>query len=208
MASQPMLGTGTLPRQGARNAPREANMAKNRASGGVNRRRGPSGSKSSSRINFGRLSARQLDHYRSALDALKLKRENPNISLTKAAKESGTTAPTVRRYVGSALIKHRGRYGARPSDRLRRDLVFYDSKGKFTLTTHSSRQSSTIAKYHNAVRAYIVYGDDSALKLFEGKAITVHGKPYAFMTDRRTLNRLARAGELHFLDIYGDGVTK
>jgi hypothetical protein len=95
-----------------------------------------------------------------------------------------------------------------PSDRLRRDLNFYDSKGKFTLTTHSSRQASKIAKYHNAVRSYIVYGDDSALKPFEGKAITVHGKPYAFVTDRRVLNRLGRAGELHFLDIYGEGGAK
>jgi hypothetical protein len=99
------------------------------------------------------------------------------------------------------------KYQVKPSDRLRRELTFYDSKGKTTLVTHSSRQATQIATYHNAVKAYLIFGDDTALRAFDGKSITVHGIRYPFLTDRRVLSRLARAGELNFLEIYAsDGV--
>jgi|HubBroStandDraft_4_1064222.scaffolds.fasta_scaffold536761_1 hypothetical protein len=146
--------------------------------------------------------------YRRVLDALHFKREHPRISLAKAAAAAGTTPRTVTRYAKGAIYKRGARLRVKSSDRLHRDLIFYDSKGPFTLTTRSSRQASEIAKYHNAVRAYVIYGDDSALQNFDGKSITVHGKPYRFVTDRRTLNRFARAGELRFLDIYKDGGPK
>jgi hypothetical protein len=160
------------------------------------------------RVNLGVLRPSQAETYRRVLDALKVKREHPKYSLRRAAREAATSVSTIRRYASNVLTKSAGRYTVKTSDRLRRDLAFYDSRGQFTLTTHSSRQASTIAKYHNAVRAYLIYGDDSALSEFEGQSITVHGKPYPFLTDRRSLNRLARAGELHFLDIYSNGGAK
>src|SRR3981081_4278524 len=82
--------------------------------------------------------------YRSSLDAVKLLRDGRTKSLTQAARESGTTTGTVLRYAGSAVSKRGDRYVVRPSDRLRRELTFYDSKGTFTLVTHSSRQATQI----------------------------------------------------------------
>lgn len=163
----------------------------------------------SRQIRVSALTTSQEIRYRNSLDAIKLLRDGRARSLTRAARESSTTAATVRRYAGSALSLRGSKYRVKPSDRLRRELTFYDSKGRTTLVTHSSRQATQIAIYHNAVKAYLVFGDDSALRAFDGKSITVHGKSYPFLTDRRVLSRLERAGELNFLEIYAsDGVKR
>jgi hypothetical protein len=153
---------------------------------------------------YNSLSDLQQEVRRRSLDAVKFMRER-GYSLRRAAREAGTTSGSVLRYGKSAIVKRGRQYKARSSDRLRRDLVFYNRKGQYILTTHSSRQASQIGKYHNAIRAYLVHGDDSALREFEGKSIVVHGKAYPFVTDRRVVNRLARAGELQFLDLYASG---
>jgi hypothetical protein len=159
-------------------------------------------SNNGSRIRLTALSSSQEMRYRSSLDAIKLIREGNAKSLTQAARESGTTVPTVLRYARSAIVRQRGRYGVRPSDRLRRELVFYTPTGRTTLVTHSSRQATEIAKYHNAVKAFVSHGDFGALQEFRNKSIVVHGKRQEFLTDTRVLNRLARAGELSVLEIY------
>jgi hypothetical protein len=134
-------------------------------------------------------------------------RGHPEYSLKAASFEAGTSPRSMQRHAPAAFVKIGSLVKARPSDRLRRDLAFYNTKGKFTLVTHSSRQATQIATYHNAVKAYLLFGDDSALAEFDGKTITVHSKSYPFLTDRRVLSRFARAGELNFLDIYAsDGV--
>ena len=109
------------------------------------------------------------------------------------------------RYGGSALRKPHGRYLARSSDRLPRDLYLYESSGKFTGTTRSSKAASLIGKYHNAVHNYVAYGDAAALDLFEGQSVILSGKRYYFLTNHTLLNKLARAGDLHVLDIYSYG---
>jgi hypothetical protein len=45
--------------------------------------------------------------------------------------------------------------------------------------------------------------DTQALDRFAGKTLKAGGKTYAFVTDYKTLVRIARAGEVYFLDIYG-----
>jgi hypothetical protein len=162
----------------------------------------PTTKKSNVRIRLSRLKPNQRETYRRALDTVKLLREHRRYSLARAAQESGTSAPTVRRYAGSALAKRRGRYGAKPTDRLPRGLIFYDSEDELTLRTRSSRQASEIARYHNAVKAYVIHGDDTALREFEGKSIRVNGVDHPYVTDRRVLRKLERAGVLRFLDIY------
>lgn len=159
------------------------------------------------RLRVSKLRTSQKETYRKALDAIQLMRSGQTKTLTAAAREAGTTSPTVRRYAGSAFAMRGSKYRVKPSDRLRRELAFYNSKGKTTLVTHSSRQATQIATYHNAVKAYLIFGDDTALRGFDGKSITVHGTRHPFLTDRRVLSRLARAGELNFLEIYAsDGV--
>jgi predicted transcriptional regulator len=146
---------------------------------------------------------RDRETQRRVLDALALKRRQPALSMTEAARRSGTTVKTVRRYAEPALETRSGRLDARDSDKIARDLRFLTDRGYVTIRVTNSRDATRVARHGNAVRKFALYGDDSALKRFEGKSLKAGGKTYQFITDRATINRLARAGELHFLDIYG-----
>jgi hypothetical protein len=75
-------------------------------------------------------------------------------------------------------------------------------RGEARVVTKSSHTASRIGKYNNALREYYVTGDSNALKRFAGKSVRSGGQTYEFVTDPKTLNRLARAGAVHFLDIY------
>lgn len=164
--------------------------------------------KISRRLPLSSLTDSQNAVYRRVLDAIGLMRRHRRYSLARAADETGTSPATVRRYAGPALTKRHGRYRTLDSDRLRRELYLYDRHGKFSVVTRSSKAASRIAEYHNAVRSFIAYADSTALAKFEGKTLKVDGQDYVFLTDRRALTRLARAGELHFLDIYAHGNTR
>ena len=50
-------------------------------------------------------------------------------------------------------------------------------------------------------------GDPSGLAAFKDKTVRSGGKVYAFATDRRTIDRYARAGAVHFVDIYARGAA-
>lgn len=143
-----------------------------------------------------------LDPYRRVLDALSLKRRTPSISLTKAAKSSGTTLKTIRRYASSALEVRSGRLDVKRSDRLPRPMRMLTPRGEVTVPTKSFRTASWIGKYNNALREFYVTGDSTAVKRFADKSIRSGGKTYEFVTDTKTLNRLARAGAVHFVDVY------
>jgi hypothetical protein len=145
------------------------------------------------------------DTYRRALDAIALKRRNPKISLTKAAKSSGTTLTTVRKYAGNAIEIRSGRFDVRPSDRLARRMRMLTPKGEVIVHTTSSRTATLIAEYNNALRAYVLTRDTSELKRFATKIVRSSGEQYTFATDTRTLDRYVRAGAVHFVDIYARG---
>lgn len=147
-------------------------------------------------------SAAKQDTYRRVLDAFSLKRRNPDLSLTRAAKSSGTTLKTVRKYAGPALTIRSGRLDVKPTDRLPRPMRMLTARGEVVIQTTSSRVASRIGRFNNALRKYYVSNDSSALHAFAGKSIRSRGEDYEFVTDAKTLNRLARAGALHFLDIY------
>ncbi|HEY5256823.1 MAG TPA: hypothetical protein VIJ12_00430 [Candidatus Baltobacteraceae bacterium] len=131
-----------------------------------------------------------------------MKRRRPELTLSKAVKQSGTTLKTVRRYAVSVLETHSGRLDVVGTDRLQRSLRMITARGEVTIVTTSFRTASRIARYNNAVRKFLVSGDPGALKPFAGKSVRSSGQTYEFVTDPKTLNRLARAGAVHFLDIY------
>jgi hypothetical protein len=126
--------------------------------------------------------------------------------MTKAAKESGTTLKTIRRYASSALEMRSGRLDATSHDRIPRDLLFLDAKGQTHIPVTNSRDASRVGRYHNAVRKFLITGDPKHLKPWVGKSVRVAKREYPFVTDPAVLNRLARAGQVHFLDIYKGGV--
>jgi hypothetical protein len=139
---------------------------------------------------------------RRALHALSLMRKE-RLSLTRAAKEALTIPRKVKKYVKSALRKKvSGRYEAKPSDRLARSLRFLAPDGQIGITVHSSRTASKIAEYWAAVDHYLRTGDTERLAKFRGKSVQVGKNKFVFVTDPRTLNRIAAVGEVSFEQIY------
>lgn len=152
------------------------------------------------------LNGAKEDAYRRVLDALSLSRRD-KLSATKAARASGTTLKTMRRYAANAIEERNGRCYVAPSDRLPRRMRMLTSQGEVAVRTTSSRTATRIADHNNAIRAYVLTGDPSALKAFDGKTVRSGGQVYQFATDRRTIDRYVRAGSIHFVDIYARGAA-
>ncbi len=137
-----------------------------------------------------------------AFDALRRMREEGQ-SLTRAARETQTTPRTMRKYVGPALSKDpTGRYSARRKDRLKRSLRFLTPQGVIALDVQGSRVASQIARYWAAVDRYLRTGLTDEVSEFRAKTIRVGKLSYPFVTDPRTLGRLANAGQVSFEDLY------
>lgn len=142
------------------------------------------------------------DARRRSLDAVSMKRRNPALSMTKAAKLCGTTLKTIRKYGAPALETRSGRVDVKASDRLQRRMRLLTPQGEVAVTTRSSRTASRLSEYYNAVRKFYATGDTDALKPFRNKAVRSDGQRHEFVTDPRVLNRLGRAGAVSFSDIY------
>jgi hypothetical protein len=142
------------------------------------------------------------DAHRRALDAISIKRRNPALSMTKAAKLTGTTLKTVKRYAEGALEVRSGRIDVKRTDHLVRRLRMLTAKGEATVVTRSSRTASRVSDFNNAVGEYYRSGDTSALERFQGKSLRSKGEVFEFVTDPKVLDRLGRAGAVSFDDIY------
>jgi hypothetical protein len=150
------------------------------------------------------LTGAREDAYRRVLDALSLSRRE-KLSPTKAARATGTTVKTMRKYASSAIEERGGRLYVKPSDRLPRRMRMLSTQGEIAVRTTSSRTASRIADYNNAMRAYVLTQDTTDLARFKGKTVRSGGQVHEFATDRRTIDRYARAGAIHFVDIYARG---
>jgi hypothetical protein len=123
-------------------------------------------------------------------------------SLSATAESWGIPPSKVQRYVGTELLKERGRYRPNASDRLFRVMPLLDEKGKFWIEVYGSRASSTIGAYWAAVERYRNAGDDRPLRRFRRMTVRTGKKTYRFLTDTKTIDRLASFGELSFESIY------
>jgi hypothetical protein len=151
-------------------------------------------------IHLDALSNVKADAYRRALDAIGLKRRNPSLSLSKAAKASGTTLKTMRRHVAPALRKTGRKLDVASRDLLTRTMRMLTPKGDVSVLTEDSRTATLISEHYNALRN--LKQNPTALDKFKGKVIRSGGISYEFATDIENVNRLIRAGAVHFLDIY------
>lgn len=143
------------------------------------------------------------DTYRRVLDAIALKRRNPNLSAAEAARRGGTTLPTIQRYAGSALSFRGGRWTVAAHDTLPRRMLVLTDRGYISMLTKDSRDATLIAEHNNAIREFLVTGSQASLRRFEEYDFEDDdGVEHPFITDPRTINRLARAGAVSFLDIY------
>jgi hypothetical protein len=138
-----------------------------------------------------------------ALDALTYMRREK--SLTRAAKLAGTTPRTIKRYLLPLIERDRsGRWIAPRSDTVTRRLYVPTPDGTVRLPIRSFLSASRLGRYWNAVDAFLRGRGMAALREFRGKAIRVGKIAYPFITDPRTLRRLAYAGEVRFEDLYGE----
>lgn len=131
------------------------------------------------------------------------KLRSEGLVFTTAVLEARTTARTVKRYVGKALTKDvRGRIVAKKFDRIPRTLRFITPRGLITVTVDDSRVASEIARHASAVNQALLTGSATPLLPFRGKILHIGKRSHPFVTDLRTLERLAHVGEVSFEDLY------
>jgi len=135
-----------------------------------------------------------------ALEVVSRMREGK--SLTDAARDAGTTVKSVLRYAGTAISKEHGRYAVRAEDTLTRRLLVPYADGPQFETIRNSKDATLLSRYWSAVKEWRSTGDDSLLKPFEGKTITVKGQKVTLVTNSEDLAILERGGELDFPDLY------
>ena len=110
-------------------------------------------------------------------------------SMSNAAHDNGVSIPTLKKYVGSALLQDRpgGRVRATKSDRFVRYLQFPGLHGPVEANTHGWKEAREAAKYKNDVNRFL-RGDLNALAPWEGKKIA----GVELITDGATLKGLAQ----------------
>jgi hypothetical protein len=126
-------------------------------------------------------------------------------TLSRASRAIGIAPDTVLRYVGSAFRRGpRGRWVAKPTDRLVRRMRFLDARGWLPVEPANSREASKLAEYWNAVGQFVSGEDDgSLLRRFDRMRLRTRQKTsLRFLTDLDALERLGHAGELTFEDVY------
>lgn len=132
------------------------------------------------------------------------KMRSEKISLNTASRQVGVDPRTVRRLAAAALSKAgNGRYTAKPSDRLLRVLIVPDPQGSREIAVRSSRVSTQLALYSNAVQRYLQTGDASQLRKFQNVELKdASGNKITLLTDLSDLSRLGSAGMLSFESLY------
>jgi hypothetical protein len=135
---------------------------------------------------------------RAAFDALALMRRE-SVSLRVAAARAGTTQAAVLRHVGPALELERGRYHARPADRLLRVMSVLGPDGVVhEVEVRGSRAASLISAHWAAIGSYLQTGDEAALQALEGKRVA----GISLETDPDAIEEWQRRGVLELEDIY------
>jgi hypothetical protein len=157
-------------------------------------------SRVSSRRDIAGLTPAEREARRRSLETVRIMRRDGR-SLTRAAREAGTTPRTVRRYADAALEQSSGgRFKARRADRLLRVMNVLSTNGHVTAVVGGSRAASLVAEHANAVKRYLETGDTTLLDPFVGKRVaglTLETNPDAIET-------FALSGELDFEEIYDE----
>lgn len=141
------------------------------------------------------------EHYRTARRVVGRMREGQ--SLSRAARELGTSPDTVLRYAGSALQRdRRGRWQAKPTDHLYRRMRWLDSQGLTSVEPANSREASKLSAYWRAIEAF-EDGELGPLRRFQRMRLRTRQKAsLRFITDPHELERLGYAGQLSYEDLY------
>jgi len=148
---------------------------------------------------FQRLTPTQRQTRSRALNAV-VQMRSSGMSLTEAARHSGTTPATVHRYVAPALTQRGNRVVATGGDRLYRRMTVLTPQGRQEVDLRGSRVASLVGRHHDAVRSYLRTGDPRPLAWFAGKRVG----GVEFATNPKDLETAAIRGDLDVDDIYPD----
>ena len=105
-----------------------------------------------------------------SLEALSLVRRE-GLSLRDAAKRVGLDPGTIRRNT-NAFRKTRGRWRAKPLDRIPRVMIIYEKGRKRIVEIANSKTASLIGEYHNRVKQFLDTGKSSFLKEVPRRRLT------------------------------------
>jgi len=89
------------------------------------------------------------------------------LSLTKASRELGVSRKTVKRHVGTALVK-KGRRLILGRDRVSRVMTIYERGQEKVVEVPDFQTASNIGKYHSIVKTFLETGDESILHKARG----------------------------------------
>jgi hypothetical protein len=133
------------------------------------------------------------------------KMRSEKISLAAASKEFHVAPATVAAWGKSGLSRaSNGRFIARKTDRIPRQMVILTADGKRQIVVLDSRQATTVGEHWNAVGKYVRTGEAEELAVLRDKSVVdADGVKHALLTDTAELNRQAGAGTLSFESIYG-----
>jgi len=151
---------------------------------------------------FRRLNPRQREAYERSLEALHLMRTE-GLSLGKAAKQAGTTAQTVQKYVGEALRLSRGEWQPRREDNLLREVRYTTPEGRTeAVLVRGSAEARKVAEWQSAVLHYERTGDASHLRRLRYKTfVDATGRRHRLVTDPRRVRDLAYRGLIDIEDV-------
>jgi hypothetical protein len=129
-----------------------------------------------------------------------LSRMRRGTPLSHAVRLEHTTVRSVRRHVGSVLIRddRTGRYTAKNGDTFRRDVNVLGTDGYVPVTVRSSNQARLDADHLVAVGRFLRTGDTEWLKPFIGKRVG----GVELLIDPERLQILADAGLVKLDGLY------
>ncbi len=124
-------------------------------------------------------------------------------SLTSSAKEVGISPQTVLRHVGEVIVKRKGKYVAKSTDRISRGMFIIERGQEISITVNGSRNASIVGAYHNAVKQALE-GNTEALKEFEDIVIKDgKGVKHSLETNIKKIRKIEeRKEEPEFFTIY------
>ena len=122
-------------------------------------------------IPISQLSKRSYAARERAVHVLATLRNNPSLSLTRAARLEGVRPETVKKYFPSALKKSDGRIHATRSDRYTVTLYVPDAQGNpVPVRTRSSKDREALGQYLRDLGRY-QRGDREALARWRGRKV-------------------------------------
>jgi hypothetical protein len=153
--------------------------------------------------NLDSLTPKQEAKYYDAIEVLRKMRKGE--TLTNASKDVRVSPTTVKKYVGSALVKTKRRIVPHKEDGLLRRTKIYENGRLVSIQVRGNKKASRILAYRDSVERRIDNDKKDALVPFEGLVVTdFEGKRHRLETDVSKLKAILEKHE-ESNDPYGHG---